>query len=194
MRYINIAVEGPLDAAVLGRLVDDAGAALARPAFTKGGRAPLLADLRRYVRAARISPWVVMCDLDRDHCAPAFVDQHAPEAPPDFCFRIAVRAVESWLLADIGIASYLGVSVASLPRNPDSEQHPKRLLLQLAQGARHRRVRDGLYSGDSPNQVGPEYNLMLSEFAGERWDPQQAAHRSDSLRRAIAAIERLAVR
>jgi hypothetical protein len=36
------------------------------------------------------------------------------------CFRLAVHAAESWLLADsASLAAFLGVSAARLPNDPD---------------------------------------------------------------------------
>ena len=194
MIFVEAAVEGVLDAAVARRLLEDAGAQLARDPFIKGGRGPLLRSVPRYLAAARHMPWFVLCDLDRDQCAPGLLRERLGDRPPSFCFRVAVRAVEAWMLADPGIARFLQVPQSALPAHPDGELNPKQALLQIARSSRSSDVREGIGGDSGGHEPGIAYNESLAEFVQDRWDPARAAERSDSLRRAIAAIERLAVR
>lgn len=98
---VSGAVEGDIDEAVLRRLLDLVGAK-AGPVHGKNGKAQLLQRLRSYGQAARFSAWFVLVDLDHDaSCAPGFVSRWLPEPVSDtLCFRVAVREVEAWLLAD----------------------------------------------------------------------------------------------
>ena len=190
MTYIEAAVEGLLDEAVVKRLATDAGARIVQ-IHVKGGRAPLLDQLRGYHEAARYSPWLVLCDLDQDECAPAFVGQHLP-TPSDLCLRVAVRSVESWLLADPGLASFLGVKQSRLPRRPEMELRPKQSLVNLARSSRRRVIREDVGGEQNHRDPGPRYNDLLIEFVRERWDPRRAAEWAPSLGRAIGAVGRLA--
>ena len=190
MVYVRAAVEGRLDEAVVRRLAADAGMDVAN-VYRADGRANLISRLPGYAAAARHDPWLVLCDLDQDECAPTLVAAVVQDPPDLLCFRVAVRSVESWLLADPGLAARLEVSTARLPREPDSQRHPKRTLIQIAQRSRNRDIRIGV--GGSPGTADAPmlYNVTLSEFVETEWNPRRAAERSPSLGRAIGAVERL---
>ena len=191
MIYVKAAVEGKLDDAIVRRLVANAGAEIVN-VYRADGRANLISRIRGYAAAARYDRWLVLCDLDRDECAPKFVASAVQNPPALFCFRVAVRSVESWLLADPGLAAHMEISLALLPHEPDSEPHPKQTLIRLAQRSRNRDIRLGV-GGDRGTSDAPSlYNSFLSDFVESDWDPAQAAGRSDSLRRAMEAVSRLA--
>ena len=79
-----------------------------------------------------------------------------------------------------------------LPREPDSEPHPKQALIRLAQRSRNRDIRLGV-GGDRGTSDAPSlYNSFLSDFVQSDWDPARAAGQSDSLRRAMEAVAQLA--
>lgn len=114
-------------------------------------------------------------------------------------FRVAVRAIEAWLLADRErIAAYLGVSLHSVPALPDALADPKQALVNLARKSRRRAIRDELVPREgSGRQVGPAYSSRLQDFVlhpADGWRPEVAAGNSDSLARCIRAIERLVAR
>ena len=192
MTFIESAVEGRLDAAVAERLIAHAGAVPVREPFENNGRERLLERVAGYALAARHTPWLVICDLDRDDCAPSLIAQHQWDFPPKLCFRVAVRSIESWLMADVEIARFLSVRRSALPPNPDVVPNPKRFLTHLARSSRSAEVREAIGGPAGTHQIGNGYTLQLSRFVEEIWNPVQAAERSDSLRRAIAAVEGLA--
>jgi len=89
-------VEGPTDEVVLRKIVESCGAALGT-VYGKTGKT----HLHHYNQAASFSPWIVLIDLDQDaNCAPTAKTAWLATSATQMCFRIAVRAVESWLLAD----------------------------------------------------------------------------------------------
>ena len=103
------------------------------------------------------------------------------------CFRIAVRAVEAWLLADrANMARFLSVSRDLIDPYPERLAAPKKHVISLGRRSRSKAIREGLApaAGDS-RAVGPEYTLMMGEFARDRWSPQRAGERSPSLRHAM---------
>ena len=191
MTFIESAVEGRLDAAVAKRLIAHAGAVPAREPFENDGRERLLERVAGYALAARHAPWLVICDLDRDACAPSLMAQHRWDFPPKLCFRVAVRSIESWLMADPEIARFLNVRQSALPPNPDAVPNPKRFLFHLARSSRSAEVRETIGGPSGTHQVGTAYTRQLRRFVEEIWDPARAAERSDSLRRAISAVARL---
>jgi hypothetical protein len=191
---ITGAVEGDLDEAVLRRVVGGAGLSLGTIHGRKGKRF-LLQAINGYNNAARFSPWIVLVDLNGDGgCAQECVGQWIPNRAPHMCFRVAVRTVEAWILADRErIASWLGVSVVRIPEDPDRLENPKRSLVDLARRSRRRSIRDDLVPREaSGRSVGTLYTARMIEYVQDEidgWRPEWALRVSDSLRRCIASIE-----
>jgi hypothetical protein len=191
------AAEGDLDEAVLHRLVHQAGFSLAN-VYGRQGKASLLRALRGYNAAARHASWVVLVDLDRDcECAPPCVQRWLPDPAPHMCFRIAVRSIEAWLLADGDrIAAFLGVHPAHVPHDPDTLADPKRALVDLARRSRRRALRDEIVPRDgSGRSVGPLYTTRMIEFIQDEatgWRVDHALGVSDSLNRCVERLRRFA--
>jgi len=179
------AVEGPTDEAVLRRVVEQLGARL-RVTYGKEGKTALLARLASYNRAAQYRPWIVLVDLDSSAaCAPPAREQWLPSPASQMCFRIAVRKVEAWLLADREtLAGFLGVPVSVIPAQPESLDDPKRTLVDLARRSRRRAVcADMVPRPQSGRSEGPAYTSRLIEYTQSAWRPEVAALQADSLRR-----------
>jgi len=132
-----------LDEAVLRRLVDEAGGSL-QVVYGKMGKAHLRQSLNGYNQAARFTPWVVLVDLDLEYeCAPLLCGEWLPNPAPDMCLRVAVREVETWLLADRErMARFLSVPVSRIPFDPEALDDPKGKLVQLARRSRRRDIRE----------------------------------------------------
>lgn len=191
--FVTGAVEGPVDEAVLRRLVSHVGSGVHR-VHGKNGKAALLRSLNGYNYAAERSPWVVLVDLDNDpECPPEFRRKWLPQPARWMCFRVAVRAVEASLLADReGIARFLRVSSALVPRDPESVPYPKRVLIELAARSRSSVIRQDLVPRPgSGREVGPAYTSRMTEFALYVWRPEVAEGSSESLRRALVCLRRL---
>lgn len=190
---ISGAVEGPIDEAVLRRLVALVGAQLG-PVYGKKGKQYLQQKLTGYNRAARFSPWIVLVDLDQDaDCAPAFRDSWLPEPSPLMYFRVSVRAIEAWLLADQkGLATFLSVPIARIPKEPETQIQPKRAMISTAHYSRRREIRDDMLPRPSSGRlVGPGYTSRLIEFVMTEWRPDVAAQSSDSLNRCVRCLRQL---
>ena len=191
------AVEGVLDEAVLRRLALDTGIHVAA-VFGKSGKPHLKDKLRGYNQAARISPWIVLIDLDNDYeCAPSLRAEWLPTPAQHMYLRVAVRTVESWLLADrSGIAAFLSVATSRVPRIVDDLENPKQTLIGLARGSRSSAVREDMVPRPgSGASIGPAYTSRMSEFVGTpgrgRWNPESAAQVSASLSKCIRAMKEL---
>ena len=98
--------------------------------------------------------------------------------------------LESWLLADgRGLSEFLRVSPAIIPREPEAEVHAKRTLVNIARQSPVRAIRIDLVPEEgSRGVVGRGYTSRMTEYVADHWRPSEAAKRSQSLRRAIAAI------
>lgn len=142
---ISAAVEGDLDAVVLKRLIKFTGFS---PGiiYGKHGKPFIMQHLSGYNQSARFIPWVVLVDLDMDFdCAPLLKEQRLPNSSQFMCFRIAVRSVESWLLADIEhLAKFLRISATKIPSNPETIQNPKKFLTSLAQNSIRKEIREDM--------------------------------------------------
>lgn len=192
---ISGAVEGLVDEAILKRLVEDSGAEPG-PVHGKHGKAHLRRHIGGYNNAARFSRWMVLVDLDTDDCAPIVVAEWLPHLAPHMCFRVAVREVEAWLIADRDrLGMFLGVRAASIPGDSERITDPKRAMVELARQSRRRQIREDMVPRPgSGREVGQAYTSRLIEFASNRragWRPQVAAQASDSLARCIERLRLL---
>jgi hypothetical protein len=193
---ISVAVEGIVDEAVARRLLEHVGAELGR-VYGKNGKQNLLKQLQGYNHAARHNPWLVMVDLDQDaSCAPPFRARWLPSVSPMMCFRVAVREVEAWLLADREhLAQFLHVPIAQIPLASEELENPKQTLVNLARHSRVRAIQQDMVPRPaSGRQIGPAYPSRLIEFVENRekgWRPDIAAESAESLRRCLECLSDL---
>lgn len=191
---VNVLVEGITDEAVIRRVLGYVGLTCGT-VYGKRGKSDLLRRLPNYNQAARFAPWLVVVDLNQDaECAPDFVRSVLPNPAGRMQFRVAVRAIEAWLLADAErLAAFLGVPVARIPPNPDAEPDPKTTLINLARRSRRRAIHEDIVPLEgSGGRVGPGYPGRLIEFVTATkhlWRPEVAVQRSDSLRRCVEALQ-----
>lgn len=196
MRDVALATEDELSEVVGQKLVNDAGADLSVTLrLRRGGAGYLKSRMRNFCESARRMPVLLLTALDTAQCPMTLIGAWSRNnaIPDPLIFRVAVRQVESWLLADReSIANLLKVSLRRLPGNPDKLPDAKRFLLRLASKA-PRRVREELLAvrGARASQ-GLGYNTLLSKFVRSRWNPSRAAMRSDSLNRARLRLAELA--
>lgn len=193
---ISAAVEGPIDEAIVRRLVSCAGGEVTR-VYLGHGKQGVLKNASGYNNAARFSPWTIVVDLDHDcECAPPCRQRWLSDPAPWMCFRIAVRAIEAWLLADRErISNLLRVETARVPMDPEGLADPKGALVDLARRSRSSRVRDDLVPRpQAGRRVGPLYTARLLEFvtdAGHGWRPEIAAATANSLDRCLKSLTAL---
>lgn len=189
--WITLAVEGIADRALAERLTRHVGLPGLAAVHILGGKHRLDQRLPSYNYAARHAPWLVLRDLDHDaDCAPELGRNLVPEPAPGLLLRIPVRSMEAWLLADReAVASFLGLSAAKVPRDPESLDRPKRTLVDLARSCRKRARRlDMVPPPGHSTEVGPAYTACLIELIRDFWNPEAAATHSESLARTLAAL------
>lgn len=184
-------VEGDLEVAFLPVLFEqlDLGDVDLRVTNTKGAFWP---EARRYNRLARGQPVVALADLERNPCAAQLLATELPGKSSGFHLRIAVRMLESWLLADrAAIAEFLGVPESRIPQRPDELENPKRQIGALAARSRLKTIRLRVAPGDSGGIVGREYAPAMKEFVNRRWRLAEARVVSSSLDRAACCWKAL---
>jgi hypothetical protein len=173
--------------------VKDAGGVVG-DVYVKRGNRPLKAKIAGYNNAAQRKRWFVLTDLDRDYqCAPELVAEWLPFKAPGMTLRVAVRAIEAWFLADRAqIASFLGVPVARLPKNPEKTHDPKGLLIEIARGSRRKDIREDLVpTPRAGRRIGPGYVSRLFDFVQCSWDLDTASALSPSLERCRERLREL---
>lgn len=194
---INALVEGPVDESVVERVLRSTGHELA-DCWGKQGSAFIRDHVQQYATAARTAPLLVVVDqMDtRLECPPQVAAAWLPHRPPGLVFCVAVREVESWLLADRnGVAELLRIRVGRIPKRPDEIDDPKRCLVALARQSRSSTVkRMFVPAANSTAQVGRLYTTGVQEFASSRWSIDDARRLSPSLNRCVerlSAIDRV---
>jgi hypothetical protein len=109
--------------------------------------------------------------------------------------RIAVRQIESWLLADrAAIAPFLKVPLARIPNNIEEILDSKRAVVDLAAQSKSKNIRVAMVpAASSGASEGPEFSAFMTDFALNHWRPDVAAQLEDgsSLNRAIRCLRRL---
>ena len=159
-----------------------------------GGFGQIQKNILKYMNLAAQYPVLLVTDLDTWACPPALIAEWfgGRGIPSSMSFRVAVREIEAWLLADTdGFADYVGVSRRAVPTDVDSLADPKSTLISLAKKGR-REIRAEIVPGKrnhSPQGLG--YNTVLSHFVEEKWSATVASNNSESLKRAISDLARL---
>ncbi|MDZ7794897.1 MAG: hypothetical protein U5P10_14755 [Spirochaetia bacterium] len=147
--------------------------------------------IQAFNNASAYSNFLIITDLDQNECAPVFINDLLGNSRKQGLFlRIAVREIESWIIADRkNFSSYFAISKDIIDKNPESITDPKEYLFQLAKRSRSRNIREGIPPSDATARLGPEYNEILIRFVHERWNFKEALQNSDSLRRFVMQFD-----
>jgi hypothetical protein len=165
------------------------------PSITRG-YGQIKAKTRTFTKmAAQGLHLLVITDLDKLACAPVLIREWfgiRPDQPivmpTSFSFRVAVREVESWIIADRDAwANYISIPKDNFSATPELLPDPKSHVLSVIRRKGRKRLhRDMLPAGSA--SIGPRYNEILCEFIKEHWVPDRALARAKSLERAMTAL------
>jgi hypothetical protein len=141
-------------------------------------------------KTARSIPVVILTDLDDLPCATALLTRWGPPREPDLLLRIAVREIESWIMADrAAFAEFAHIPVRHIPSCLDEVDDPKRLLLNLVRRHAPRSMQGELLPAVGSRAVmGFGYNALLGAFVQQDWSVMRAALHSPSLARSRERI------
>lgn len=189
---INLAVEDDLSEAVLKEILRQSQ----RPfsigdCLKRRGYGYLKKIIPGINHAAKGSPYLVLTDLDTNECPLALITQWLSQPKhPNLIFRVAVKEVEAWLLADRqAFSQFLTISVDLIPDDLDSVSDPKQLLIELTKKSKKRYLRDAIIPAkNSTAKIGKDYNGQLIQFVNQHWQAELAKAHSRSLERAVNAI------
>jgi hypothetical protein len=196
MTSIYIANEDALSEAVLYRLVAEANQGLhIAVSVGRRGNGYLRSKFSQLCKTAAAIPVLLLTDLDKTPCAPELISDWCGGRvlPENMLFRVAVREIEAWLLADReGFARFSGIPKDKIPLDPEDLEDPKRALLNLVRHYGRRELRsDLLPSPGSRAKIGFGYNAVLSEFARSSWSVKRAIENADSLERTYRRLNEL---
>lgn len=191
---VDIAVEDELSEVVVRKvLLESTKVFHIGTTYRRGGYGYLRKTINGWNAAAKGKPFVVLTDLDDAECPATLIGNWLKFEPNrNLIFRVAVRKVEAWLLADNrNLAKFLRVPERYMPREPEALRDPKATLIELAERSRFRYIRDSLLprQGSTAKQ-GRGYNECLGGFVREYWDWREASSRAASLAKALERFER----
>lgn len=189
---MNLVCEDDLSEFVLKRLLNcfegkfDVGYS-----YSRGGYSYIKSNINGFNQACISTPFFVLTDLDNCPCPGELVTSWLKRPMHEnMIFRVAVREVESWLLADIdGLSDFIGVSKANFRRDPENLTDPKGNLINLTRRSRRRDIREDIVPINEHASIGPNYNGRLMQFVFNKWDINRAMTRSQSLRKAYQRLK-----
>lgn len=156
------------------------------------GKGELRKRLPQLMRLSAMHDVIVVTDLDDDPCAGHLIGQwlRRNRQPPRLQIRVAVRAAESWVLADrAGVARFLNVPIGTVPRAPDDDPRPKQQFLHLAERSSRRALRKDIVTRrDGQLRQALNYNAVLADFVMNEWNIRQAMTCSPSLARTVRRL------
>lgn len=161
--------------------------------FRQQGFGYLKRRMAVFNQIARWRPVLVLTDLDQGECAPRvrrdWLRQQFPA--PNLLFRIAVREVEAWLLADgEAFAAFIGIDPGKVPSLPETLPDPKQRLLNLVRKSRQRNLKQDILPAPGARTVqGLGYNEQLCRFVRNHWRVDCAVAHAPSLARAWQRLQ-----
>ena len=165
------------------------------PAIT-GGYGAIKSKCEAFLNMARAGiHTLILTDLDTAECACALIrdwfaipQNDALDLPSPCIFRVAIREVEAWIIADHAAwAEYIGIPAANFLREPDQLDDPKGHLLNIIRRKGTKKFHREMLPQRAAH-IGPRYNEVLCDFVESLWEPERAAIRSPSLDRALKAL------
>ena len=183
---IPAVVEGYMESVFLPVVLHQIGRTDLQPNIRDaGGGSKFWLAAARYNEAGRHTAVIGLADLEQAQCASSLLAGKLPHKSAGFHLRLAVRMLESWLLADRqAMARFLKVPISTLPMNPDGEVHAKRVLVDIARKSTSKNIRDALVPDDSGGIVGSDYAATMCTFIEQYWRVSDARKISPSLEKA----------
>ena len=162
----------------------------------KDGFGYLRSSMNKWRQLAQHQTVLVLADLDQVSCPIELKAQWLGSKPASsgLLLRIAVREVESWVLADHEAMRKPTGNKGTLPPEPDTLPDPKQQLLKLAKLAARPIRQDLVKEAGAVASQGAGYNRRLTDWARSDWNPERAAERSPSLQQTRIRIHELALR
>ncbi len=194
MAIINYLVEGEIDEAVAIRIIQhlghDVGVGYGKKGFTY-----IKQKIDKFNQTAKEICYLSLVDfMDTNcQCPSEVISNWLPNRNNLMIFRIVVREIESWLIADReNIAIFLNINIEKVPLDPENEKDPKQKLVNLARGSRSSKIRSAIVpEQNSTAQVGKLYTSELKRFVSDYWSVESARINSPSLDKCIIRLKEI---
>lgn len=188
MIMLYVATEDALSETIADRLVAEVNQGLEiNVRMRRMGYGYLRSKLPELIRLARHIPVLLLTDLDLSECPPTLIHSWSGDVqlPAGMLFRVAVREIEAWLLADRpGFAEFFDVPMPKLPLDPEAIEDPKQMVINLVRRYGRRDAKAAILpERGSRAKIGFGYNQMLCHFVERHWSLERAMESSESLRR-----------
>lgn len=190
--YINVVYEDAISEFVILKILNSFnGKFTHNESFGGRGNGYIKKNLPGFNQASQTTPFLVLTDLDRIECPIILLkDWMKFDKHPNLIFRIAVREIESWLIADQkGFSKFLGISEINIDKNPDQLSDPKNTLVNLVKKSRKRTIKEDIIPINSNAMIGPNYNEQLINYVENYWSLSRAIINSESLKRTIKRLD-----
>lgn len=195
MKVLYIVFEDALSEHVIRKMLNNL------PGFTHiypvsaRGNGYIRKNLNKWNNKRNTMPYFILTDLDQNECPPSLIKEWFEYSPrKNLVFRVAVKEVEAWLLADVdGFSSFTRLSkdlIEKETRDVENITHPKEKLISLVKRSRERHLKEDIVARDGISQ-GPAYNFRLKEFVDDHWNMEKAKKNSRSFDKAFKALSRL---
>jgi len=160
----------------------------------KQGFGYLRSNMSKWRALAQSQVVLLLTDLDDKTCPMSLKTDWTGSVPlpSNLMLRIAVREVESWVLADHDALRELIGNKGAFPHHPDTLAEPKQYLLNLARRAPRNIREDLIVERGAAASQGLGYNNVLVDWIQSKWNPERAASRSPSLRRMRERLREMA--
>lgn len=194
MAIIHALVEGNLDEAAAFKIIKATGHTPGT-CYGRKGSGYIRSKVQSFNLTAQSIYYLTLIDFmdTRLSCPPEVVTSWLPNRQPKMLFRVVVREMESWLIADrYNLAEFLKVRVDRIPTNPEQIYDPKLELINLARRSISRRIRSDLVpETGSTAQVGKLYESEMKVFINTLWDINAARILAPSLDKCLRKLELL---
>ena len=192
MAIVNLLIEGEIDEIVAQKIIGELGHQIGT-SYGKKGSGYIKNKIQDFNKSAQSICYLALVDLDKYNCPPEVILSWLPHKNNLMIFRVVVREIESWLLADRNnIAKFLNFSVDKIPTNPENENDPKQKLVNIARNSRSSQIRSSLVpEKNSTAQVGKLYTSEMKRFVSEFWDINSARVNSPSLNKCFERLREI---
>lgn len=194
MAIINYLVEGEIDEIVALRIISNLGHDIG-VGYGKRGIGYIQNKIQTFNQTAQNIFYLVLVDFmdTKLECPSQVISNWLPHKNNLMFFRVVVREIESWILADRkNLAAFLNVNIELIPLTPEIEPDPKRKLVNIARKSRSKRIRDAFVpEQNSTAQVGKLYTSEMKRFVSTFWDIDAARKNSPSLEKCLQRLSEI---
>ena len=191
--YLSLVVEDLIQLEIIKKAINESENVLSvHQILGMRGNEYIRRNLRSFNEASRITPFLVVTDLDNRPCPSSLIQEWINfNINKDFIFQIAVREAEAWLIADrANFSKFIGISPNKVSPEPEKIADPKQYIVRLAHSSRKRTIRENLIPRGSAS-VGPMFNSTIVEFIKNDWDFKAAIQRAKSLERLFNKLTKI---